>query len=374
VLDYFCGAGSTAVECKLLNRNFIGIDVNPKAIELAKLNLDFNINAKNNSPIKTNIQLECGDARNLNINDNTIDLVCTHPPYADIIHYTHENPDDLSNLRIEEFLSAMNKVAKESYRVLKDNKYCVMLIGDTRKNRNVIPLGFWVIEKFLNSGFQIQELIIKIQHNCKTTGFWYKNSIKYNFLLLAHEYLIVFKKQKNIDKHYSYFNENTSGGAYLKQAVQTIKKDIDLESKTVWIFNKKDWFENTISNLILRYTAKNYLIYNADKNSINTDKNKKFDLIMLQNENILLKNLDYFDDRLIENGILAIIFKDIRLKDGLIYSSAIKIEKFLRNINEFKIKEIIILALKSDESFKEDNDKFLKINHKYIFIYKKHKN
>ncbi|MBF0539226.1 MAG: site-specific DNA-methyltransferase, partial [Nitrospirae bacterium] len=28
VLDYFCGAGTTGVECKLLNRNFIGIDIN----------------------------------------------------------------------------------------------------------------------------------------------------------------------------------------------------------------------------------------------------------------------------------------------------------------------------------------------------------
>ncbi|HOJ50471.1 MAG TPA: site-specific DNA-methyltransferase, partial [Spirochaetota bacterium] len=40
VLDYFCGSGTTAVECKLLNRNFIGIDINEKAIELARENLD----------------------------------------------------------------------------------------------------------------------------------------------------------------------------------------------------------------------------------------------------------------------------------------------------------------------------------------------
>ncbi|MEF9988206.1 MAG: site-specific DNA-methyltransferase, partial [Christensenella sp.] len=31
--------------------------------------------------------------------------------------------------------------------------------------------------------------------NCKATGYWKTNSIKYNFLLLAHEYLFVFKKQ-----------------------------------------------------------------------------------------------------------------------------------------------------------------------------------
>jgi DNA modification methylase len=367
ILDYFCGAGSTAVECKLLNRNFIGIDINPKAIELAKLNLDFNID--NDSLFKTNIQLEYGDARNLNIANNTIDLICAHPPYADIIHYTHENPDDLSNLKIEEFLSAMDKVAKESYRVLKDNKYCVILIGDMRKNKNVIPLGFWVMEKFLNNGFQIQELIIKRQHNCKTTGFWYKNSIKYNFLLLAHEYLIVFRKQKNRDNHYFHVNKTASCNEDLKQIGQVIKKDIDLESKTVWIFNKKNWLENAISNLILRYADKNYLIYNDYSNCFNTTKDKRFNLIILQNENKIIKNLNTFNDSLTENGILAIICEDIRLKDGLIYSPAIKIEKFLRNVDKFKIKEIILLTLENDTPFKED--KFLEINHKYILIYKK---
>ncbi|MGN1104570.1 MAG: site-specific DNA-methyltransferase, partial [Candidatus Coproplasma sp.] len=38
------------------------------------------------------------------------------------------------------------------------------------------------------------EIIIKEQHNCKATGYWKTNSIKFNFLLLAHEYLFVFKK------------------------------------------------------------------------------------------------------------------------------------------------------------------------------------
>ena len=45
-------------------------------------------------------------------------------------------------------------------------------------------------------GFTLKELIIKEQHNCKATGYWKTNSVKYNFLLIAHEYLFVFRKQK----------------------------------------------------------------------------------------------------------------------------------------------------------------------------------
>ncbi len=92
------------------------------------------------------------------------------------------------------FLSEMGKVAGESYRVLKKDKFCAVLMGDTRKNGMVQPLAFEVMRLFELAGFKTKEIIIKEQHNCKTTGYWKTNSIKFNFLLLAHEYLFVFKK------------------------------------------------------------------------------------------------------------------------------------------------------------------------------------
>ena len=36
VADFYLGSGTTAVVCKELNRNFIGCDINPKAIEVTK--------------------------------------------------------------------------------------------------------------------------------------------------------------------------------------------------------------------------------------------------------------------------------------------------------------------------------------------------
>ena len=40
VADYYLGSGTTAVVCKELNRNFIGCDINPKAIEITNSRLD----------------------------------------------------------------------------------------------------------------------------------------------------------------------------------------------------------------------------------------------------------------------------------------------------------------------------------------------
>lgn len=188
VLDQFVGGGTTAVEAKLTNRNFIGIDINSSAVELSNGKCNFECDSK------SEIKIIHGDARKLELADNSVDLICTHPPYADIIHYSEDIDGDLSLLSIKPFLSEIGKVAEESYRVLKKDRFCAILMGDTRKKGMVQPLAFETMRIFEIAGFKLKEIIIKEQYNCKATGFWKTNSIKHNFLLLAHEYLFVFKK------------------------------------------------------------------------------------------------------------------------------------------------------------------------------------
>ena len=165
ILDQFAGGGTTLVEAKLLNR----------------------ANGK--------VYLHKGDARKLDfIPDESIDLVCTHPPYANIIKYSEDIPEDLSLLKVQDFLKEMEKVATESFRVLKQGKFCAVLMGDTRQKGHMVPMSFEVMKIFQDAGFTLKELIIKEQHNCRATGYWKTNSVKYNFLLIAHEYLFVFHK------------------------------------------------------------------------------------------------------------------------------------------------------------------------------------
>lgn len=190
VLDQFVGGGTTLVEAKLLNRNIIGIDINDIALERCKEKIDFEHEGANG-----NVYLYKGDARELNfVMDNSIDLICTHPPYANIIKYSDGIVGDLSQLKVKDFLEEMKKVAHESYRVLKKDKFCAVLMGDTRQKGHMIPMSFEVMRIFEDAGFKLKELIIKEQHNCKATGYWKTNSVKYNFLLIAHEYLFVFRK------------------------------------------------------------------------------------------------------------------------------------------------------------------------------------
>ena len=189
VLDQFVGGGTTLIEAKLLNRNAIGIDINPLALQRCKEKCNFQYKSDNK------VHIKLGDARNLNfLPDLSIDFICTHPPYANIIKYSEDIEADISHLSEKDFLLAITQVAEESFRVLKKHKYCAVLMGDIRKKGHVIPLGFQVMQKFQNSGFELKEIIIKEQHNCKSTEDWKSKSQKFNFLLLAHEYLFVFEK------------------------------------------------------------------------------------------------------------------------------------------------------------------------------------
>jgi len=366
VLDYFCGAGTTAIECKLLNRSFKGFDINRSAIELTEKNLEFECGA---SLFKPCITADVGDARYLNIENDSIDLICAHPPYSNIINYTADNPGDLSGLEVKKFVEEMDKVAKEGFRVLKEGKYCVILIGDMRKNKNVVPLGFWVAEKFTSNGFVIEEMIIKMQHNCKTTGFWYKNSIKYNFLLLAHEYLLVFKKQKKITDKKPELGIDTYSDYSIKTIKKLINKDTALEAKTVWVFSPESWLGDAVSNLVLRYSGNNYNIIN--NSSLRPGKNKKYNLIISSDQKYLKEDMENLLKALENNGILAIICEDKRLDSGFIYSPLMEIEKSLRGHKNLKIKEIIVVANNGDKNKDFQANDFLEINHKYILIYKK---
>lgn len=191
LLDPMIGGGTTAIEAKILNRNIICSDVNDIALERTKESLKFEVENKAWQKVVKR------DARNLGKAENeSIDFILTHPPYADIIKYSEgEIDEDLSNIHgIDEFADEMEKVAKELHRVLKPGKFCAILIGDTRRKKMYQPLAYRVMDRFLNAGFDLKEDIIKRQFNCKATGFWVEKSKQSNFLLIMHEHLFVFQK------------------------------------------------------------------------------------------------------------------------------------------------------------------------------------
>ncbi len=214
VLDQMCGGGTTLVECKLLGRNAIGVDINYDAVILTLDRLNFTYKPLDQDYLEPEIRVYHGDARNLDlIKDESIDLIATHPPYANIVSYSKDRrvEGDLSQVySLEEYLEGIRQVAKESFRVLKPGRFCAILIGDTRKHRHYVPIAFRVMQQFLDVGFILKEDIIKIQWHTKTTGRKWVGLVKTaeecwvekphdkrywtDFYLIEHEHLFVFRK------------------------------------------------------------------------------------------------------------------------------------------------------------------------------------
>ncbi len=236
VLDPMVGSGTTLIEAKLLGRNSIGIDINYNAVMLTLHRLYYLKKALKSLEEKRFEKLEAylytdthdmkigdvnleyidkawfkvyhGDARNLDkIEDESIDLIATHPPYFNIIKYGGQEriEGDLSKAKsLEEYLKWIHQIAKELYRVLKPGKYCAILIGDTRIHKHYVPISHHVLNTFLDAGFILKEEVIKIQHKMKTTREIWKKLEKRDFLLIYHEKLFIFRKPHSNDDFHKY--------------------------------------------------------------------------------------------------------------------------------------------------------------------------
>jgi len=200
VLDPFIGGGTTAIECLLLGRKCIGYDVSGGAVALTRnkihaLKRRARGEEKHRALAKAVrsgvLRLLRGDARNMKqVPTSSVQLVCAHPPYLDIIGYTRRDPADLSTISDpDRYVREMRKIALEVFRCLKAGGTFCVLIGDVRRNGSVIPLGLKVLNALLDT-FDLKEIVLKKQNRCQTGPFWKKH----RFLQIQHEYLFVLRK------------------------------------------------------------------------------------------------------------------------------------------------------------------------------------
>lgn len=193
VLDPMMGSGTTLIEARLLNRHALGLDINENALAITQERLNFPVENASKQRVRV------GDVRDLSVlKDDTIDLVLTHPPYANIVKYSDgKNPADLSSIpNIHEFLDQLESGIRELYRVLKPDHYCAILIGDTRKGQHYVPLSHFVLDRCLKVGFALKEEIIKTQHNTTYGARWTGAARSYKFYLIMHEHLFILRKPR----------------------------------------------------------------------------------------------------------------------------------------------------------------------------------
>lgn len=205
VLDLFLGSGTTAIEAARLNRRCIGVELKPDLVEYVRGKLkpdllDSRVHLlQGNSTAPETVRqihqtLGCMQA-------DAAHLLILHPPYADIIHFS-DRPDDLSNApTTATFLDGFEQVARHGYDLLAPGRFAALIIGDKYANGELVPLGFWCMERMNRVGFKTKAIIVKnIEGNEKGKGksanLWRYRALAGGYYIFKHEYVIVFFKPK----------------------------------------------------------------------------------------------------------------------------------------------------------------------------------
>lgn len=198
VLCNFSGRGTDPIECFLLQRKAVAVDINQSSVFLAQRNVSFALSLEAKTSAAFRPLIIKGDSRDLKgylFLDESFDHILSHPPYKDCLSYSNNLEGDLSQISDEiEFQAAMLKVARESKRLLKPFRRLTLVTGDNRKDCYYQVVGFDTIKTYLSVGFEIEDLIIKRQRHCRAAplgAFLCKN---YDFLMMTHELVVILRK------------------------------------------------------------------------------------------------------------------------------------------------------------------------------------
>jgi len=178
VLDPFVGSGSTLIAASDLNRNAVGFDLHPKYIDLCEKRLQVQTNLFNHSR-QVAIQ---DDARNIPkyIQRNTISLIWTSPPYANLLNRPRKNKSrrfrdneqlgrieqysqdqrDLGTMPLEQYTRAMGDIFQSLLPLLKSKGHCVINVPDMWWENKRITIHVSLIEELRQRGYELRNVII----------------------------------------------------------------------------------------------------------------------------------------------------------------------------------------------------------------------
>lgn len=149
ILDPFAGGSVRGIVAEKLGNSYIGIDLREEQIEANR------INAKECNCDLNKINWITDNSQNVDnyVENESVDLIFTCPPYFDLEVYS-DDKDDISNMDFEDFKIVYTDILKKCADKLKDNRFAIVVISDVRdKSGGYRDLTGITKEAFKSKGF-----------------------------------------------------------------------------------------------------------------------------------------------------------------------------------------------------------------------------
>jgi DNA modification methylase len=124
IYDCFAGGSVRGIVAEKLGYKYQGIDIRQEQVDA---------NNDNAKEIGVSPTWYCDDSLNVDkyIEDNSIDMVFSCPPYGDLEVYS-DNPNDISNMDYDSFCRAYKGIIDKACNKLKQDRFAVFVVGDIR--------------------------------------------------------------------------------------------------------------------------------------------------------------------------------------------------------------------------------------------------
>lgn len=197
IYDCFAGGSVRGIIAEKLGYKYTGIDLRKEQIEANILNAkDLNVEPN----------WYCDDSLNADkyVEDNSVDLVFSCPPYADLEVYS-DDERDISNMDYDKFKEVYKQIIDIACRKLKENRFAVFVVGDVRDKkgfyRNFIDYTKYC---FNNNGLMTYNEIILLEQ-IATAALRCKRNFAKRKVTKTHQNVLVFYKGdiEEISKNYN---------------------------------------------------------------------------------------------------------------------------------------------------------------------------
>jgi DNA modification methylase len=183
VLDPFNGIGTTLLAAKDLDRNAVGFDINERYCRVSKERL-----AQTKNPGRSKQIVVCEDAHSISsyLEDDSVKLIFTSPPYANLLNrkrlnksrrgdlrrnhqylrveqYSQDNRD-LGTMQIEEYAQKLKEIYEMLLSILRPRGHNVINVPDMwwsdGNSGRRIPIHIYVYRAMVEAGFELRNTII----------------------------------------------------------------------------------------------------------------------------------------------------------------------------------------------------------------------